>query len=313
MPKLEYLVFIVFVLLFMEGCPASSALLPMAILDSSKHTTRMHGRGARVLTVPKIKGLKYERDYIKFQLSYSKEDHSEERISAEVLRSRTIEEQTFVNGTEATTDNLGDIMTTPVEIEEIKTSISPLFRNNVVLKSENKATQGGLKTTSGGSLQARFGVTPPFSALDRIALTANGNLQRIVSSFYDSPVTVVVNSCVERPRLCASENAGVWDRSVDLKVYNKRFCRATSEITVHEPMCAELVRSGEVGLGQLFRYLDKLPTFDLLDAGRTESGGMWRLYELKSKELTCSIFEDFSPDVWSMMLDDHFNEHDNCF
>lgn len=78
-------------------------------------------------------------------------------------------------------------------------------------------------------------------------------------------------------------------------------------------MCAELVRSGEVGLGQLFRYLDKLPTFDLLDAGRTESGGIWRLYELKSKELTCSIFEDFSPDVWDMIPEDHFSDYDNSF
>ena len=89
-----------------------------------------------------------------------------------------------------------------------------------------------------------------------------------------------------------------------------------------------------MGIGQLFRYLDRLPTFSLVDAGRTTTvvaaegkeasklmeaaagtscndsssssgtndvsffeGGIWRTYELKScDEMSCLIHEEFHKD-----------------
>ena len=45
-------------------------------------------------------------------------------------------------------------------------------------------------------------------------------------------------------------------------------CTATSVIHVACPRCIALIEDGSVGLGQLFRYLNKLPTFSLVDAGR---------------------------------------------
>lgn len=71
-------------------------------------------------------------------------------------------------------------------------------------------------------------------------------------------------------------------------------------ITVHSDDCIKIVESGEVGIGQLFRYLDKLPTFTIVDAGRCENGGLWRRYTLGSKELTCDILEQFVPDAWEI-------------
>ena len=208
-------------------------------------------------------------------------------------------------------DNLGDIMATPMEGIHIP-SVGPELNNQSKHKSITKYNQcdgrshhSGLVTSTssdGKMLNEQFHVDPPFSALDRIILTANGNLQRIISSYYDAPVEVKVISCKERTHLPYDDAPkmipGIWDRKVELEVSNVKFCTAISEITVHEARCADLVRSGELGLGQLFRYLDKLPTFDLLNAGRTPEGGIWRLYELKSEELTCSIFEEFSSDVW---------------
>ena len=206
-------------------------------------------------------------------------------------------------------DNLGDIMATD------ETSYYESFTTTLDDDNERERQQqihhhhhSGLVTSialNGKMLNEKFVADPPFSALDRIILTANGNLQRIISSYYDAPVEVKVVSCIERPPIfCESDKPclvpGIWDRKVELEVSDMKFCTATSEITVHEPHCAELVRNGKVGLGQLFRYLDKLPTFDLMNAGRTSEGGMWRLYELKSNELTCSIFEEFSPNVWSI-------------
>ena len=57
----------------------------------------------------------------------------------------------------------------------------------------------GLVTCAGGTLQSQFGhKISNLSPIDRIALTANGNMQRIVSSFYDAPVHVYVERCKQR-------------------------------------------------------------------------------------------------------------------
>ncbi len=86
-------------------------------------------------------------------------------------------------------------------------------------------------------------------------------------------------------------------------------------MTVHSSECSTLVKSGEVGIGQLFRYLDKLPKFTIIDAGRSTSGGLWRCYTLQCDELTCDIREEFSANAWQLRPRglDHFDDHDNTF
>lgn len=228
----------------------------------------------------------------------------------------------------ASSGSLGDIMASEDETDDGG-------------NAAGSPTKSGLVTAAGGTLQSQFRGKIPggLSPLERIALTANGNLQRIVASYYDAPVRIRVESCERRRRRVgddldgtdggangrASEGEAVWDRVVHILVHNRKFCTATSVITVHCPDCARLVESGEVGIGQLFRHLDKLPTFALLDAGRTSSvsegggggglGGLWRTYELESDELTCLIREEFVPDAWSIvpLKLDHFDEHDNTF
>ena len=87
-------------------------------------------------------------------------------------------------------------------------------------------------------------------------------------------------------------------------------------IHVTSPECIELIEKGTVGLGQLFRYLNKLPTFKLLDAGRTDltdmgmeqskfHGGIWRTYELHCEEMTCLIHEEFHCDAWNIFPNDN--------
>jgi hypothetical protein len=197
------------------------------------------------------------------------------------------------------------------------------------------------------TLAARYGIDHP---LDRMALTANGNLQRLVCSYYDSPVTVTLDSQYRRSSLQEGdpERAGssaqgrqendlgtptrlrasshVWHRVVHLSVFQATFCTATSVITVHDPTCQALVESGRVGLGQLFRYLDLLPEFTLLGAGKFNTpdssttsrlegeasggrmrqmrggggGNFWREYRLDCNELSCSIREEFCPRLWDL-------------
>lgn len=73
-------------------------------------------------------------------------------------------------------------------------------------------------------------------------------------------------------------------------------------ITVNDDTCRQLVQSGQVGLGQLFRYLDLLPQFELQQAGRhaNNNGGWWRVYELKCRQVTCHIREDFCAHLWDI-------------
>lgn len=99
----------------------------------------------------------------------------------------------------------------------------------------------------------------------------------------------------------------VWDRCVEITVYDEIVCTAVSEVTVHSARCATMVQSGEIAIGQLFRYLNKLPTFDLLDVGTTtvksskgNGSALWRDYVLKCDEITCRIHEEFALNAWEI-------------
>ena len=105
--------------------------------------------------------------------------------------------------------------------------------NNANAILSQTAVIDGLVTKEGGELNAKFGCR--FSPMERIALTANGNLQRIFSSYYDAPVHVHVDSCTRRegvPRentnpqtvldgfaFRIDTNGAVWDRVVHLYVH----------------------------------------------------------------------------------------------
>lgn len=104
-----------------------------------------------------------------------------------------------------------------------------------------------------------------FSPLERVALSAEGDLQRIISSYYNAAVSVSIKRCKEI-------EPGLFDREVDLSVMGRVFCTATSSLSPKTPECAHLLREKSVGLGQLFRYLRVYPTFRLLDVGRMEGG-----------------------------------------
>jgi hypothetical protein len=80
-----------------------------------------------------------------------------------------------------------------------------------LLQESCNQSEVGLVTRDGGTLAARFGIDSKF---DRMALTANGNLQRLFSSYYDAPVHVVVNNCEQRTQ-------EVWHRTVHLTVFDQ--------------------------------------------------------------------------------------------
>lgn len=144
-----------------------------------------------------------------------------------------------------------------------------------------------------------------FTPLERVALSAEGDLQRIISSYHNAAVTVSIKRCAE-------VEPGLFDREVDLSVLGRVFCTATSSLSPKTVECAHLLREKSVGLGQLFRYSRVYPTFRLLDVGREdeeggedgeeggkEGGGFWRLYELDCPEvINCRILERFAGDTF---------------
>jgi len=186
---------------------------------------------------------------------------------------------------------LGDIMSRKEGNETIfsKEKVSPLTRDGLVTTY-----------TTSDSLSSRYGIENP---LDRMVLTANGNLQRLVSSYYDSPVEVVIDeagTCFSHSTDDLSQHSITCDRLVHLTVHNQTFCTAKSVVTVRCKTCQELVVSGSVGIGQLFRYLDILPEFELHDAAPYETGGFWREYSLTCPQLSCRIHENFPKSIWGI-------------
>ena len=162
----------------------------------------------------------------------------------------------FYEYASAAAGTLGDIMSRKPEdpidptttaqnrISSTTASESAISDSDVAASSSSSGSGTGLVTTAipSGSLANRFGIVNP---LDRMALTANGNLQRLVSSYYDAPVQVVVDSCDVMSNNAAglenSNNNGKidslavktiyqpypvlrakrWDRVVHLSVHNQ--------------------------------------------------------------------------------------------
>ncbi|KAI8904115.1 hypothetical protein EDD86DRAFT_260444 [Gorgonomyces haynaldii] len=133
-----------------------------------------------------------------------------------------------------------------------------------------------------------------FTPLERIVLTANGNLQRILSSYFNHNVSVDI----VRNVMSTDNQSIVFDRMVYLKCQGKTLCTATSQIIVQNQEMIRLVTEDGIGIGQLFRYLNLLPQFKLLKANRTRDGFM-REYLLTADGVQCDIVEEFPCDLFA--------------
>ncbi|KAJ2614108.1 hypothetical protein H4S08_001886 [Coemansia sp. RSA 1365] len=144
--------------------------------------------------------------------------------------------------------------------------------------------------------------------VQRIMLMANGNLQRVLSAYYNLPVSIeVVFNEPETPHVLKEPALPVrYNRSINLVCNRTIVCSAQSTVDLLTRKAADLVINNGVGIGQLFRYLNILPTFALLEAHLSESDASFsRLYELRCDDVACVITEEF-PDG---MLDPDFCKH----
>ncbi|KAF9944654.1 hypothetical protein BGZ70_004454, partial [Mortierella alpina] len=144
-----------------------------------------------------------------------------------------------------------------------------------------------------------------FTGFERILLTANGNLQRLISAYFNKTVTVNIIENKEVP-LAQDEDPAVFarfQREVNLLCNDKVFCNAKSQVVIKDQKVYDLVVKNGVGIGQIFRYLDRLPSFDLHGLGRTKNT-FWREYSLRIPGVDCRLLEVFP----STLFDDHWIE-----
>ena len=109
----------------------------------------------------------------------------------------------------------------------------------------------------------------------------------------------------------ASPNSPIIQtRQVHLQCAEKIVCIATSTVRITSPECANLFLQEKYAIGQMFRRLEKIPVFDLLEVGLgplddhdkapgafstedTKSNQLWRKYTLTIPNFECEIVEEF--------------------
>lgn len=148
-----------------------------------------------------------------------------------------------------------------------------------------------------GGCETHIIVGGSFTPMERVVLTANGNLQRIMSAYYGAPVSVDVKKCNK----VNSSYDMLYDREVDLIMGGQVFCTAVGRIELLDRSCVEAIEGKKIGVGQLFRYLGALPRFVLLEAGRKEDGVLWRKYSLSCDQLKCEFTETFTTGFWNFL------------
>lgn len=161
------------------------------------------------------------------------------------------------------------------------------------------------------------------TGLERIVLSAQGDLQRVLSAFFAHPIVVALVCCqtlyhtsptsalaplvLPNPAAIASASQDtpiVQTRKVYLKCAGKIVCTATSRVRITSPECARLFLEEKYAIGQMFRRLEKVPAFDLLATGfgpadepegnsRGVDQELWRKYKLSIPDFECEILEVF--------------------
>jgi hypothetical protein len=168
------------------------------------------------------------------------------------------------------------------------------------------------------------------NGLERIALSAQGDLQRVLSAFFARPIVIALvyshtvcqassKSAAElitnpTPSIIASASPSspiVQTRQVHLQCAGKIVCTATSTVRVTSPECAYLFLQEKYAIGQMFRRLEKVPAFELLEVGLgpvddndkdpgalsttkdKKSIQLWRKYTLTIPDFECEILEVF--------------------
>ncbi|KAH8552106.1 hypothetical protein BGW37DRAFT_490674, partial [Umbelopsis sp. PMI_123] len=165
----------------------------------------------------------------------------------------------------------------------------------------------------------KFNLPKEFDGLERIILQATGNLQRLLSAYFNRPVNIQHVKNLELPATPNSDRQSYFDSdedSNDATVVIKRFERqinlysedkflykADSVLIVKNQTVLDLIEKQKAGIAQVFWALQRTPEFKLHAIGRhgnEDRGSFWRDYTLSVDDLLhCHIREMFPADVFS--------------
>jgi len=194
--------------------------------------------------------------------------------------------------------------------------------------SSNSIYSFSAKTTS-----ITYPWPPEVTGIERIALSAKGDLQRLLSAFFDRPISIAtvyshtyshISSDLPPVPLSLPPDAAaiaavspnmpiLQKRQVHLQCSGKVVCVATSQVRITSPECARLFLVEKYAIGQMFARMEKVPSFELMSVGlgpvvddfpsekMSPEGGMqsderyqlWRKYKLHVSDFECEILEVF--------------------
>ncbi|CAO3652813.1 unnamed protein product [Cunninghamella blakesleeana] len=142
-----------------------------------------------------------------------------------------------------------------------------------------------------------------FSPVERMILQASGNLQRLISAYYNIPSHVeiiynnVMNSNNTNSSHSPSQSYTQYDRKIKMYFGDKMIYEADSILYVKDPTVLELIEKHKYGLGQIFGHTKRSPDFMLIAVGRhgnKPGASFWRDYSLRIPDvLDCFIRETF--------------------
>ena len=113
----------------------------------------------------------------------------------------------------------------------IDTSIEPMGTGGSNKQEYGEDNFGDIMFNDQIGCETDISISSEFTNVERMILTANGNLQRIMSAYYGSPIRVEVLK--SDPVDCDDvENDAIvtYDREVNLCVNGKQFCNAVTKV-----------------------------------------------------------------------------------
>ncbi|KAI6007721.1 hypothetical protein F5J12DRAFT_830325 [Pisolithus orientalis] len=136
------------------------------------------------------------------------------------------------------------------------------------------------------------------TGIERIMLAAQGDLQRLLSTFFARPIFVEPVYADTSPRLhsASPDYAITQSRRVHLVCAGKVVCVATSTVTLTSPVAERLFLDDKFPIGQTIRKLGQSPRFSLLSVETLTVGTkreIRRTYTLETEGFSAEILEVF--------------------
>jgi len=172
---------------------------------------------------------------------------------------------------------------------------------------------GKVDSYNAASTSVQFAWPCNISGVERIVLSAHGDLQRLLSAFFSRSINVSLvysytsaedesgkSISYDHPTstlpTASTATPLTQRRQVHLLCGNTVVCVATSNVRVTAAKPADLFFEQKYAIGQVFRKLGVIPEFELLEVGLDGLGGpgsLWRKYRLFTDGFECDILEVF--------------------